>query len=122
MMLAACVAAESQAKLLAKPSQPTKFPGSYRSESYSSLHKSERFLRVEMPVKIDDLLRVATSHGASDLHLKVGAFPVMRIGGELHTVGDAPRLKAEDSLDMAFSVMSNRQKQRFKEVFEADIA
>lgn len=75
-----------------------------------------------MAVKIDDLLRVATSHGASDLHLKVGAFPVMRIGGELHPVADAPRLKAEDTLDMAFAMMSNRQKQRFKEVSEVDIA
>src|SRR5882762_9698052 len=75
-----------------------------------------------MSVQIDDLLRVAATHGASDLHLKVGAFPVMRIGGELHTVADAPRLKAEDTLDMAFSIMSNRQKQRFKEVSEVDIA
>src|SRR6266513_2697866 len=78
--------------------------------------------RLSMSVKIDDLLRIATSHNASDLHLKVGAFPVMRIGGELHTVADAPRLKPEDTLDMAFSIMSNRQKQRLKEVFEADIA
>jgi twitching motility protein PilT len=75
-----------------------------------------------MAVKIDDLLRVATGHGASDLHLKVGAFPVMRIGGELHPVADAPRLKAEDTLDMAFTMMSNRQKQRFKEISEVDIA
>jgi twitching motility protein PilT len=75
-----------------------------------------------MPVRIDDLLRVAIAHGASDLHLKVAAFPVMRIGGELHTIADAPRLKPEDTLDMAFTIMSNRQKQRFKEVFEADIA
>ena len=75
-----------------------------------------------MPIKIDDLLRAATGHGASDLHLKVGAFPVMRIGGELHTVGDAPRLRPEDTLDMAFSIMSNRQKQRFKEISEVDIA
>lgn len=74
-----------------------------------------------MPMKIDDLLRVACTHGASDLHLKVGAFPVMRIGGELHPVADAPRLKAEDTLDMSFSMMSNRQKQRFKEVSEVDI-
>jgi twitching motility protein PilT len=74
-----------------------------------------------MPLKIDDLLRVATGHGASDLHLKVGAFPVMRIGGELHPVDDAPKLKPEDTLDMAFSMMSNRQKQRFKEVSEVDI-
>src|SRR5438132_7127322 len=75
-----------------------------------------------MSVQIDDLLRVATNHGASDLHLKVGAFPVMRIGGELHTVADAPRLKPEDTLDMAFTIMSNRQKQRFKEVSEVDVA
>ncbi|HEY3580446.1 MAG TPA: ATPase, T2SS/T4P/T4SS family, partial [Pyrinomonadaceae bacterium] len=74
-----------------------------------------------MAVKIDDLLRIATGHAASDLHLKVGAFPVMRIGGELHPVEDAPRLKPEDTLDMAFSMMSNRQKQRFKEVSEVDI-
>ena len=74
-----------------------------------------------MAVKIDDLLRIATGHHASDLHLKVGAFPVMRIGGELHPVENAPRLKPEDTLDMAFSIMSNRQKQRFKEVSEVDI-
>src|SRR6266478_4608062 len=75
-----------------------------------------------MPLKIDDLLRSATGQHASDLHLKVGAFPVMRIAGELHPVADAPRLKQEDTLDMAFSIMSNRQKQRFKEVSEVDIA
>ncbi len=74
-----------------------------------------------MALKIDDLLRIACGHAASDLHLKVGAFPVMRIGGELHPVQDAPRLKPEDTLDMAFSMMSNRQKQRFKEVSEVDI-
>ncbi len=74
-----------------------------------------------MPVKIDDLLRTATSHGASDLHLKVGAFPMMRIGGELHPIGDAPRMKPEDTLDMAFSMMTSRQKQRFKDVSEVDI-
>jgi twitching motility protein PilT len=74
-----------------------------------------------MAIKIDDLLRVASSHGASDLHLKVGAFPVMRIGGELYPVADAPKLKPEYTLDMSFSIMSNRQKQRFKEVSEVDI-
>ena len=74
-----------------------------------------------MALKIDDLLRVATGQNASDLHLKVGAFPVMRIGGELHPIADAPRLKPEDTLDMAFSMMSNRQKQRFKEISEVDI-
>jgi len=75
-----------------------------------------------MSIKIDDLLLTATGHFASDLHLKVGSFPVMRIGGELHPVADAPRLSPEDTLDMAFSMMSNRQKQKLKEVSEVDIA
>src|ERR1041385_6337386 len=75
-----------------------------------------------MPVKLDDLLVTATAHFAYDLHLKVGSFPVMRIGGELHTVADAPRLSPDDTLDMAFSIMSNRQKQKLKENSEVDIA
>jgi twitching motility protein PilT len=75
-----------------------------------------------MPVKIDELLRAATHFGASDLHCKAGSQPFMRIGGELRPVASAPRLTQEDTLDMAFSMMSNRQKQRFKEANEADIA
>jgi twitching motility protein PilT len=75
-----------------------------------------------MLIKIDDLLRSATKSGASDLHIKAGSFPVMRVDGELKPVIEAPRLTQEDTLDMAFSLMSNRQKQRFKEVSEVDIA
>ena len=74
-----------------------------------------------MSVKIDDFLKVAVSHGASDLHLKVGAFPMIRMGGELRPLADVARLKMEDTLDMAFSMMSSRQKQRFKEASEVDI-
>ncbi|HEY6189680.1 MAG TPA: type IV pilus twitching motility protein PilT [Pyrinomonadaceae bacterium] len=75
-----------------------------------------------MTVKIDDLLRKVTAHSASDLHIKAGSFPFMRVGGELRPVVDSTRLTQEDTLDMAFSMMSNRQKQRFKEVNEVDIA
>jgi twitching motility protein PilT len=75
-----------------------------------------------MVVKIDDLLRGATLCGASDLHIKAGSFPVMRVDGELKPVTNASRLTQDDTLDMAFSIMSNRQKQRFKEVSEVDIA
>ena len=75
-----------------------------------------------MSVKIDDLLRSATNFGASDLHIKAGSPPFMRLGGELKPIVDAPRLTQDDTLDMAFSMMTNRQKQRFKEVSEVDIA
>jgi twitching motility protein PilT len=75
-----------------------------------------------MTVKIDDLLRTASQAGASDLHCKAGSQPFIRVGGELRPITNTPRLSQEDTLDMAFSMMSNRQKQRFKEVNEADIA
>ena len=48
-----------------------------------------------MPIKIDDLLRIACTHGASDLHLKVGAFPVLRVDGVLKPMTDTRRLLQE---------------------------
>src|SRR3954468_22989403 len=71
--------------------------------------------------KVDELLKSAAGFGASDLHIKAGSFPFMRVGGDLRPVVDSGRLTQEDTLDMAFSMMSNRQKQRFKEVSEVDI-
>src|SRR3990172_9824636 len=71
---------------------------------------------------IDDLLRVAVERKASDLHLKVGNFPYLRVDGALVALGEVKRLSAEDMLNMAFSMMSNRQKQKFKESAELDLA
>src|SRR3984893_3750903 len=71
---------------------------------------------------IDDLLRIAMERKASDLHLKVGNYPHLRIDGELVSLTDQPRISAEDMLNMAFSMMSNRQKQKFKETAELDMA
>ena len=71
---------------------------------------------------IDELLRSAVERRASDLHLKVGNFPYLRIDGELLPLADLKRVSAEDMLNMAFSMMSNRQKQKFKENAELDLA
>jgi twitching motility protein PilT len=74
-----------------------------------------------MPTRIDDLLRMAMSFGASDLHLRAGSFPVVRINGELKPLTGVSRMTQDETLEMAFAMMSNRQKQHFKEVFEVDI-
>ncbi|MGH9947005.1 MAG: type IV pilus twitching motility protein PilT [Pyrinomonadaceae bacterium] len=71
--------------------------------------------------RIDDLLRMTISFGASDLHLRAGSTPVIRINGELKPLDGVQKLNQEETLEMAFSMMSNRQKQHFKEVFEVDI-
>jgi len=73
-------------------------------------------------MNIDDLLRTAMERRASDLHLKVGNYPHLRIDGELVPLTDQPRINAEDMLTMAFSMMSARQKQKFKESSEIDMA
>src|SRR5438045_1779376 len=74
-----------------------------------------------MPTRIDDLLRMAMSFGASDLHLRAGSFPVIRVTGELRPLSGVNRLTQDETLEMAFSMMSNRQKQHFKENYEVDI-
>src|SRR5258706_16435703 len=75
-----------------------------------------------MSPSIDQLLTIACSKGASDLHIKAGSFPFMRINGDLQPMVEAQRLAGEDSLNIAFSIMTNRQKQRFNENSEIDIA
>ncbi len=71
--------------------------------------------------RIDDLLRMAMSFGASDLHLRAGSTPVIRVNGELRPLAGVAKLNQDETLEMAFSMMSNRQKQHFKEVFEVDL-
>jgi len=71
---------------------------------------------------INDLLKIATERGSSDLHLKVGSYPVVRVHGTLLPLTDLKRLMQEDTIAMAFSIMSGRQKQKFKDNYEIDIA
>jgi len=73
-------------------------------------------------VHINDLLKSAAEKGASDLHLKVGSYPVIRVDGRLMAMTEHPRLMQEDTIALAFSIMSARQKQKFKENFEIDMA
>ena len=73
-------------------------------------------------MNINDLLKIAVDRKASDLHLKVGGHPVIRVDGELTPLTELKRLMQEDTIAMAFSIMNARQKQRFKEELELDIA
>src|SRR5208283_5241491 len=73
-------------------------------------------------LNIDTLLRTACENKASDLHLKVGNYPYLRVDGELRALTQYTRISSEDMLNMAFSMMTNRQKQKFKENAELDMA
>jgi twitching motility protein PilT len=75
-----------------------------------------------MSANIDDLLKIACERKASDLHLKVGNYPYVRVDGELVPLIETKRLTAEDTLGIALGMMTNRQKQKFKENAELDMA
>ncbi len=71
---------------------------------------------------VNELLKAAHSQGASDLHLKVGSHPIFRINGELSQFSTENRLSQEDTLKIAFSVMSPGQREVFKKKNDIDLA
>jgi twitching motility protein PilT len=75
-------------------------------------------------VPLDRLLKYAVDNGVSDVHLKVGAPPSMRVNGELQHIPGAPRLKPEDIDGIVLALTNNLPKRReeFAEHGETDLA
>lgn len=71
---------------------------------------------------INDLLKTATSRNASDLHLKVGGYPALRVNGELTLLEDAGIITPE-AMDIIFKeVTSEAQREVFAKELEIDFA
>jgi twitching motility protein PilT len=70
---------------------------------------------------MDHLLRLALGHEASDLHLKAGQPPVLRIGGNIRYT-DLAALSADDVLDLAGEIMDDRVRREFETVGAADFS
>ena len=71
---------------------------------------------------VNDLLKVAVDQGASDLHLKVGSFPMMRVRGTLTPATQAKKLSHEDVVAMSAAIMSSAAREKFKDSQEIDLA
>lgn len=72
---------------------------------------------------INELLTTVVDLGGSDLHLKVGNFPIARVKGRLTPLTQFKKLVQEDTIAMAYSIMaSDKQKARFKESLDIDLA
>jgi twitching motility protein PilT len=71
---------------------------------------------------IDELLATAVQYGASDLHLKVGSYPMMRINGALAVCSEEKRLDREDTETMADGLFTPEQREKFLRVQEVDLA
>lgn len=73
-------------------------------------------------IKIEDLLEEVVKHNSSDLHLTVGAPPMLRIDGSLTPIQDTTPLKATDVEDLTFSVLDDNQKDIFLRDKEVDFS
>ncbi|MFQ5881541.1 MAG: type IV pilus twitching motility protein PilT [Candidatus Methylomirabilales bacterium] len=73
-------------------------------------------------MELQELLKIAVERKASDLHVKVGSPPVIRIDNRLIPLNEKPRISQEDATRMILSVMNPNQKERFKEKHEIDLA
>jgi twitching motility protein PilT len=69
-----------------------------------------------------DLLKAAVAAGASDLHLKVGSYPMMRVGGALMPISTAARLEIADTASTAAAMLNAEQREKFERLREIDIA
>ena len=70
---------------------------------------------------LDQILRYAVQREASDVHIKVGSAPVVRIDGHLDAATTSRRTPA-DTERVAFAIMPKNRAEEFIETGEADFA
>ncbi len=65
-------------------------------------------------VEMNEMLELAVTEGASDLHLHVGAPPILRLHGGLQSI-DVPPLQPEDTERLMKSITSPEHQQKVRE-------
>ena len=71
---------------------------------------------------LNSLLHSAVAAGASDLHLKVGSYPMMRVNGTLTVASEERRLDRPDTEAFAEQVFTPELRDKFKHAQEVDLA
>ena len=71
---------------------------------------------------INELLKIAIESDASDLHLKVGNYPVIRIHGRLKPLANFSKLTPKDTLDLSDQITNDYQKEKLKNDLDLDLA
>lgn len=71
--------------------------------------------------KIDELLKYAIQHNASDLHITVGYPPIVRIDGELKEISETV-ITPQDAEELIMPILSDEKKELFEVNKEVDLA
>ena len=73
-------------------------------------------------LELDELLNEAVGREASDIHIKVGSPPYLRIDGQLYALTGLPDVTSADTERIAFAIMPKARAEEFLERQEADFA
>ncbi|MDD2582169.1 MAG: type IV pilus twitching motility protein PilT [Desulfuromonadaceae bacterium] len=73
-------------------------------------------------MNLNEILTIAFKAKGSDIHIKSGLPPIVRIDGRLHPIPNAPRLSPDFVAETALSMMNDRQRRIFEENYEVDLA
>lgn len=73
-------------------------------------------------MELNEILTIAVKARGSDIHIKTGLPPVVRIDGKLRQIPNAERLSPDAVSAMAHSMMNERQKKQFEDNYECDLS
>lgn len=71
---------------------------------------------------VDKYLKTMVELKGSDLHIKPGDPPIIRIDGELKKLEDAPVITASDTTKMLYTLLDERHKEELEKRFDTDFA
>src|ERR671937_1590440 len=75
-----------------------------------------------MPVNLRALLEEMIERDASDLHITAGERPKLRVDGDITNSNVEYVLSPKDTLQLAYSVLTENQKKRFEQEDELDFS
>ena len=73
-------------------------------------------------MELHDILNLAVKENASDVHMKAGLPPILRIYGSLVPVKNQERLTPDEITKIAMRIMSDQQKENFRATHQLDMA
>ena len=71
-------------------------------------------------MELVEVLKTAVLAGASDIHLVIGKPPMMRLNGEIAEIPGFPKINADESKRLVYSILYEEQRAKFEENWELD--
>jgi twitching motility protein PilT len=91
-------------------------------DSHLAAAGTEREKATAALVDINNLLKMLAEKGASDLHLRCGEPPLMRLHGEIVKLEGYPALEDDAMTQMLRAIMPARNRQEFADAWDTDFA